>query len=158
MMLNHPSDYLESISQYQEISSHVCVRDIRHGVVLWIWCGVFTVGGIAASPEINEDAGVHRHSQSWMFPDPHLVLLLLGDLQRHDQHLNHRLPQRRVGGPAPSSLAVGLYCMLWQQVNQPSHSRHASTRTDLHTTSLRALIIYPACSHSLCSAGVGQII
>lgn len=38
--------------------------------------------------------------------------------------------------------------MLWQQVNQPSHSRHASTQTHLHTSSYLAPRIYPVRSHT----------
>ena len=103
--------------------------------MLWFCCGVVTVGGIAASPEINKDAGVHPHSQAGCSRIHTWSWSCSGNLHRHDQHLNHRLPQRRVGGPASSSPAVGLHCMLWQQVNQLSHVRHASTRTDLHTSS-----------------------
>lgn len=73
------------------------------------------------------------------------------DLQRHDQYLNHRLPRgREAGGPASSKPpaaapdpALGLHCMLWQQIKQLSHSRHASPQTDLHISSYITVIIYP---------------
>lgn len=76
------------------------------------------------------------------------------DLQCHDQQLNHRLPQEKVGGlscsnqPQPPDRALSLRCMLWQQVNQHSHRRHASTQTDLRTSSYTAPIMYPARSQT----------
>lgn len=80
----------------------------------------------------------HRCSASppnWMFPGQHLVLLLLGVCRSTSK------AQVARGGTCIQLLALGVYCILWQQVEQLPHGRHASAQRDLHISLYLTLIL-----------------
>lgn len=72
---------------------------------------------------------------NWMFPGQHLVLLLLGVCRSTSK------AQVARGGTCIQLLALGVYCMLWQQVDQLPHGRHASAQRDLHISLYLTLIL-----------------